>query len=272
EPYITCDMQLMLNSTEALLNGIQTVKKHLGLAHAVIGIEDNKPQVIQKLTEACKPLEGVTVKSLKAVYPKGAEKVLTYECTGRVIQEGKLPADAGVIVCNVATLAKLSHYLKTGIPLTEKVITVDGSAVTEPKNVIALIGTQMADIIAFCGGYKAEPKKLLMGGPMMGTTVPSDDFPLLKNNNAILAFAEADAELAPETACIRCGRCLRACPFDLAPAKLDKAYRAGNVPALRALKVNLCMECGCCAYVCPARRDLVMSNKLAKQLLRGQKN
>ncbi|MEG1777481.1 MAG: 4Fe-4S dicluster domain-containing protein, partial [Angelakisella sp.] len=139
-------------------------------------------------------------------------------------------------------------------------------------NIIAPIGTSIADMIAFCGGYRCDAKKILMGGPMMGISVPSDEYPLLKNNNAILAFDEKDAEQAPESACIKCGACLRACPFNLAPASIDKAYHAGNTDALKKLKVNLCMECGCCSYVCPAKRDLVMSNKLGKQLLREQKN
>ncbi|MEG0853623.1 MAG: electron transport complex subunit RsxC [Angelakisella sp.] len=272
EPYITCDMRLMLEDTQGLLDGISAVKKHMGLSTVVIGIEENKPEAIAKLTAAVASMEGVSVKTLKAKYPQGAEKVLVYECTGRVIQEGKLPADAGVVVSNVATLAKLANYLKTGMPLVEKMLTVDGSAVAEPKNIVAPIGTSIADIMTFCGGYKTEPKKILMGGPMMGITVPGDDFPLLKNNNAILAFDEKDAALEPETACIRCGKCFYVCPFNLAPASLDKAYRTGDVDALRKLKVNLCMECGCCSYVCPAKRDLVMSNKLGKQLLREQKN
>lgn len=172
---------------------------------------------------------------------------------------------------NVATISKLADYLKTGMPLVEKMLTVDGGAVAEPKNIIAPIGTAIKDMIAFCGGYKSEPKKLLMGGPMMGISVYSDDFPLLKNNNAILAFDEAQCRPVKESACIRCGRCLRACPFDLAPAAMDKAYHMGNVDKLRELKVNLCMECGCCSYVCPAHRELAMYNKLGKRLLREAK-
>lgn len=271
EPYITCDMRMMIENTDFLLEGIAAVKKYMNLASVVIGIEENKPEAIKKLQDATSSIEGVSVKSLKAQYPQGAEKVLVYECTGRIIKEGTLPADSGVVVSNVATLAKLAHFLRTGMPLTEKMLTVDGSAVAEPKNVIAPIGTMMSDIILFCGGYKTEPRKILMGGPMMGVTVPSDEFPLLKNNNAILAFDEKDATLEPETPCIRCGKCFRACPVDLSPAKLDRAYHIGDVGALEALKVNLCMECGCCAYVCPAKRDLVMSNKLGKQLLREHK-
>ncbi|MEA5011641.1 MAG: electron transport complex subunit RsxC [Angelakisella sp.] len=272
EPYITCDMRLMLDNTDQLLEGISVVKKFMNIANVIIGIEDNKPECIKKLTDAVASMEGFSVKTLKSKYPQGAEKVLIYETTGRVVKEGTLPADAGVVVMNVATAAKLADYLHTGMPLVEKVLTVDGSAVNEPKNVIALIGTYIKDVIDFCGGYKEEPKKILMGGPMMGIVVPSDDFSIVKNNNAILAFGEKESRQEFETACIRCGRCLRACPFGLAPAKLDKAYRNGDVDALQALKVNLCMECGCCSYVCPAKRYLVMSNKLGKILLREVKN
>ena len=268
EPYITCDNRLMIENTEGLLEGISVVKKYLNLSAVIIGVEENKPQAIKKLTEMTSSMEGVSVKKLKAKYPQGAEKVLAYECTGRVIKEGTLPADSGVIISNVATLAKLADYLKTGMPLVEKMLTIDGSAVAEPKNVIAPIGTSIADIIAFCGGYKTEPKKILLGGPMMGMSVPSDEQPILKNTNAILAFDKKDATLEPESSCIRCGRCVRACPIDLMPAGLHVAYKTGDVGRLEALKVNLCIECGCCSYVCPAKIPLAMSNKLGKQLLR----
>lgn len=272
EPYLTCDLRLMLEQTDKLVKGIEIVKKYLELDEAIIAIEDNKPEAIAKLTEATASMDGVSVKTLRSKYPQGAEKVIIFECTGKVVPEGKLPADVGVIVDNVATLTKIADYLETGMPLVEKLITVDGSAIAEPKNVIAPLGASYKDIIAFCGGYKTEPRKIIMGGPMMGIVVTSDDAPLLKNNNGILAFDEKDSVQEPETACIRCGRCMRACPFNLAPAQLDRAYRSGNVDKLRALKVNLCMECGCCAYVCPAKRDLVMSNRLGKQLLREQSN
>lgn len=271
EPYITCDHRMMVERTEKIVKGAELVKKYLNLSHVIIGIEDNKPECIAKMNEAISGKEGFEVKVLKSKYPQGGEKVLVYECTGRVIMEGKLPADAGCIVDNVATLEKLEDFVETGMPLVEKMITVDGSAVKEPKNVIVPIGAKISDIIAFCGGYKSEPKKILYGGPMMGIAVNSVEMPLVKNNNAILAFAEEDVKPTEESPCIRCGRCLRACPFNLAPAKLDKAYRAKDIDALVALKVNLCMECGCCTYVCPAKRNLAASNKLAKQLLRQQK-
>ena len=172
------------------------------------------------------------------------------------------------IVLNVATTAKLAEYLRTGMPLVEKMLTVDGGAVTRPQNIIAPIGTEIRDLIAFCGGYKEPAKKLLMGGPMMGLVVVSDDYPLIKNNNAILAFNQKESVQEPETACIRCGRCVAACPFDLMPLELDAAYHAEDTHALSLYKVNLCMECGCCSYVCPAKRHLVMSNRLGKKLLK----
>ena len=271
EPYITCDMRLMLERTDSIMGGIQAVMKYLDIKTAVIGIEDNKPEAIAKMTEAASKLEGVSVLTMKSKYPKGAEKVIIYEATGRVVGEGQLPADVGVIAMNVATLSKLDEYLKTGMPLVEKMLTVDGGAVAEPKNVIAPIGTPIKDLMDFCGGYKSEPHKLLMGGPMMGICVYSDEYPVLKNNNAILAFDEEQSKPVKETACIRCGRCLRACPFDLAPAAMDRAYHLGDVDSLRSLKVTLCMECGCCSYVCPAHRELAMYNKLGKRMLREAK-
>lgn len=157
------------------------------------------------------------------------------------------------------------------MPLVEKCVTVDGSAVRNPQNVIAPIGTPVGAIFEYCGGYKTEPKKILLGGPMMGIAVPNDSFPLLKNNNAVLAFDAKDAAEKVETPCIRCGRCASVCPFFLQPAAIEKAYKTENVATLEALKVNLCMECGCCAFACPAKRELVLTNKLAKKMLREKK-
>ncbi len=271
EPYITCDARAMMDDTDMLLGGIDIVKKMLKLDTAIIGVEENKPEAIKILQNACSKMDGVSVKSLRAVYPQGAEKVLIYECTGKVVQEGKLPSDIGVVVMNVTTLIKLFNYIKTGEPLIKRTLTVDGDAVEKPCNVTVPIGTKISDVIEFCGGYKKEVKKLLMGGPMMGIVVPSDDYPVVRNNNAILAFSQDNVENEPETACIRCGSCVRACPMDLLPAALDSAYRHKATEKLEALKVGLCMECGCCAYVCPAKRTIPTSNRLGKQLLREQK-
>lgn len=269
EPYITADNRAMLEDTDDIVEGIKLVKKYMNLSTVIIGIEDNKPQAIAKLQAAVADIEGASVKALKAQYPQGGEKVLIYECTGRIVPEGKLPSDVGCVVMNVSSIAFVAKYMRTGMPLITKRLTVDGDAIAEPKNVEVAIGTSFSDVIDFCGGFKTEPKKIIMGGPMMGFAVPTINYPVLKNNNAILAFSAAKAAEAekPETPCIRCARCVNACPFSLMPAAIEKAYKAGNVDALKALKVNLCMECGCCAYVCPAKRNLVSVNRLAKKMI-----
>ena len=271
EPYITSDNRTLLDSGEDVMEGIRLVKKYLNIGKVIIGIEDNKPQAIENMKKLSGGLEGVEVMSLPAAYREGAEKVLIYHTAGRVVPEGKLPMDVGVIVINCTTIAFIAKYLRTGMPLVEKCVTVDGSAVRNPQNVIAPIGTPVGAIFEYCGGYKTEPKKILLGGPMMGIAVPNDSFPLLKNNNAVLAFDAKDAAEKVETPCIRCGRCASVCPFFLQPAAIEKAYKTENVATLEALKVNLCMECGCCAFACPAKRELVLTNKLAKKMLREKK-
>lgn len=271
EPYITSDYRCIMEESDNIIKGVAAIKKWLGIKNIYMGIEDNKPEGIKKMQELSSKIDNFKIVTLKSKYPQGGEKVLIYEVTGRVVGEGKLPADVGVIVSNVTSVAFLAKYLETGMPLISKRITVDGSAVANPKNIIAPIGAQIKDIIDFCGGFKEEPKKVLMGGPMMGIAVRSIETSLVKNNNAILAFNAKDSEEKPETACIKCGKCVRACPFNLMPAAISKNYKLKNVDALKKLKVNLCMECGCCSYVCPAKKNLVLTNKLAKQLIQTKK-
>lgn len=268
EPYITSDARTMIDDADSVKDGIELLKKYLDVKKIVIGIEKNKPEAILKMKEIAAIDDCVEVKQLPSVYPQGGEKVLIYNCVGKVVPEGKLPIDVGVIVINCTTLAFIAKYISNGIPLIEKVLTVDGSAVAEPKNVIAPIGTSMQDVFDFCGGFKEEPKKVLYGGPMMGIAVPDTTAPILKNNNAILAFAEKDAVLPEPTPCIRCGKCVSACPLNLMPLEYARALATENMELLELRKVNLCMECGCCSFVCPARRPLVENNKLAKAALR----
>jgi electron transport complex protein RnfC len=157
------------------------------------------------------------------------------------------------------------------MPLVEKCVTVNGSAIAKPQNVIAPIGTSIADLVEFCGGFKSEPKKILLGGPMMGISIPNVNTCITKQTNAVLAFDQKDARASAESACIRCGKCISHCPFGLSPCDIARAYDKGDAATLEKLKVNICMECGCCSYICPAKRNIVQKNKLAKAMLRNYK-
>ncbi len=269
EPFITSDTRTMIDRAGDIKEGIALLEKYLGVKKIIIGIEENKPEAIAKMKEIAAADSNVEVKVLPSVYPQGGEKVLIYKLTGKVVPEGKLPLDVGSIVMNVTTLASIATYIRTGMPLVEKCITVDGSAVASPKNVIVPIGTSLKDVFEFAGGFKETPKKVLFGGPMMGIAAPNLEQPVIKNNNAILAFNEKDAKRPEESPCIRCGNCVNHCPFGLNPIGFAKALAAKDYEELEALKVNLCMECGCCAFSCPAKRNIIARNKLAKSELRA---
>lgn len=273
EPYVTSDHREALENGRNVLEGVYHVKEILGVQRVIIAVEDNKPDVIQKLSEIAddpkrNPLDQVRVLPLKSRYPQGAEKVLVQACTGRKVPAGKLPADVGCLVMNIGSLSFLASYMRTGMPLTLKRVTLDGSAIAHPQNVIVPVGTPIKDVVAFCGGYKVEPKKLIMGGPMMGVAITSDELPILKQNNAILAFDEREAQLRQPTACIRCGRCVAACPMNLMPTKLEQAVERQDVEALQSLDIMTCMECGCCSFSCPAGRRLVQAIRLGKNYVR----
>ena len=270
EPFITSDHRVMVEETENIIDGALLVMKHLGMQEGFIGVEDNKPDAIAALQHMIeqKGNPNIEVIPLRSRYPQGAERVMVYEITGKTMDAGVLPADLGVILSNITSIAFIGQYFKNGIPLIAKRITVDGDAVSRPANVLCPIGTRIADVIHFCDGYKEPPKKILMGGPMMGRAVFSDQLPVIKNNNAILAFAGEQAWVKEETACINCGRCHRVCPFKLMPTLLSSAVQRGDAGALERFKVMQCMECGSCSYICPARRPLSFNNKLGKAIVK----
>ena len=268
EPYITSDNRCLIEDTHFILGGIKAVMKYLDIKKCIIGIEGNKPQAIAKMKDAI-DMPGVEVKELPCRYPQGAEKVLIENCTGREVPFPGLPSDVGVIVMNVTSVAFVGKYLETGMPLTTKRLTVDGDIVKEPKNVEVLIGTPIQELLDFCGGLTAQPGKVLYGGPMMGTCVADLSQPILKNNNAVLAFSEKLARLPKKTNCIHCGRCVNACPLGLAAKDIVKAYDNGNVELLQELNADLCMSCGTCSFVCPAKRPLAPSIALAKIMMKN---
>ena len=247
------------------------MRQHFGIKKIIIGIEENKKRSIACMRELANKIEGVEVKVLPSKYPQGGEKVLVYHTTKKVIPTGKLPIDVGCIVINCTTLASIGKYLIDGTPLVKKCVTVDGGAIKNPANVLVPIGTSVAELVEFCGGFKEEPAKVLYGGPMMGITINSIDAPVIKNTNAIVALTEKEAKLPKTTACIRCGSCTNACPFGLAAAEILRAYDKKDAEKLKALSVETCMECGCCSFVCPANRPLVQTNKLAKAFLKEEK-
>ncbi|WP_027622380.1 electron transport complex subunit RsxC [Acetivibrio clariflavus] len=268
EPYITSDYREIIENSWNVLSGINIVMDALKIENVLIGIEDNKPEAIKEMERVASKSDKVNVVKLKSRYPQGAEKMLIYSTTGRKVPPGKLPADVGVIVMNVNSVSFIAEHIKTGMPLIKKRVTVDGNAVNNPSNVEVLIGTSIQDVFEFCGGFKSPPYKVLMGGPMMGIAQFSLDTSVLKHTNALLAFDEKQAILPKPSACIRCGRCVWACPMNLLPLYLNMNALKGNVEELKKYYVNDCIECGCCSYTCPAKIHLVQSIRLGKALVR----
>jgi len=268
EPFITSDYREMLENPQYIIEGTKKVMEITGVNKAYIGIEENKPHAIDLLSSLAAESDGIYVVSLPARYPQGGEKQLIYALTGRKVPTGGLPLDIGVVVQNVTTVSFIAQYFKTGLPLIRKKVTVDGSAVADPKNVEVLIGTPLKEVFEFCGGFCDEPRKIIMGGPMMGVAQHSLDDPVLKQTNALLAFGVRDAEQPRESVCIRCGKCAAACPMSLLPLYINLNVVRGNFEGIEKYHVSDCIECGCCSYVCPASRNLVQSVRIAKAELR----
>ena len=272
EPYITSDTRTMLDRASDIREGVELILKHSKIGKVYIGIEKNKPECIAKLREVFADMPEVEVAPMPDTYPQGAEKILIYNTTGRVVPEGGLPSDAGVLVMNVTTVATLAEYVRTGMPLVKKCITVDGSIVKEPKNLIVPIGTSVAEVLEAAGGLTDEPGKVLFGGPMMGVAIYSLEYPVMKNCNAIVVLNKKDAKKQYENPCIHCGRCVAICPMGLNPTVYAKALNVTDaedrIERYTQAKLNLCIECGSCSFVCPSNRPLVENNRIAKSEMR----
>lgn len=275
EPYCTADNRTMIEHTESIKKGIDILKKFACAKEYVIGIEENKEEAIEKLTSYFKDDPSVKVLRLESVYPQGAKQVLLYNATGKVVKAGERLASLGVIITNVTTLSKMADYFETGLPLVEKTVSVDGSAIKEPKNVIVPIGTSFGYVIGKCGGFRSEPIVVLDGGPMMGEAVESLDRVVVKATSAIVAMDKSEREIVEEGVCIHCGRCVDSCPLSLNPCEFSSALEEEDEDKrelrLKKADLNTCMECGCCAYVCPAHRHLVAHNRAGKKFLRGRR-
>ena len=266
EPYITCDHRVMLEHGDLIQKGIELMKQFMGSEEYIIGIEKNKPDAIAALTQRFQDDPAVKILPLSSVYPQGAKQVLLYNATGKVVEKGQRMASLGVIIINVSSLVKMAEYFVTGMPMVERILTVEGSAVKEPKNLIAPIGVTVRELVEACGGLKEEPGKILFGGAMMGKTQESLDNVILKATNAVVLMNKKETEKTQPSPCIHCGRCVAACPLGLNPTAFSRAMELPEgedelrAAILQKEQVRVCMSCGCCSYVCPAHRPLAETN------------
>ncbi len=266
EPYLTADHRAMLERPERIADGLRLIMRATGVTRGVVAIEDNKPDAIAAMQRAVASVPGAEVLALKTKYPQGGEKQLIEVVTGRQVPRGKLPADAGALVFNVSTAAAVADAVTLGRPLIERVTTVTG-CVNEPSNLLLRVGTTYAEALAACGGVKADAAKLFAGGPMTGLCAPDDSVSITKATNGIVVFDKAQAAAFEEGPCIRCGRCVDACPLHLMPYQLKYDCEAGALERAKEHGVLDCVACGACAYACPARRHLTAAFKAAKEEL-----
>ncbi len=256
EPYITADYRAILETPEKLVGGMKVVLSLFDNAKGIFGVEDNKPDCIARLRELTKDEPRMEVMALKTKYPQGGERQLIYATTGRAINSAMLPADAGCVVDNVATMISIYQAVVEGRPSMERIVTVSGDAVKEPGNFKVPFGISQAELVEAAGGFKEDPQKLISGGPMMGFAMFTLDVPVTKTSSAILGFTKDEASKLEPTACINCGRCVEACPSRLIPSRLADYAENHNEEAFAKHEGLECMECGSCSFVCPAKRPL----------------
>ncbi|MBC3796323.1 electron transport complex subunit RsxC [Acetobacterium tundrae] len=264
EPYLTADHRLMLEESARIVTGVKIAMKALGVTKGYVGIEDNKPDAIEVMKKAFEGT-GVEVMGLPTKYPQGAEKMLIKVITGKEVPSGGLPMDVGVVVQNVGTAIAISDAVTQGIPLIQRVTTISGKAIKEPKNILVRVGTTFREAIDFCGGFASTPEKILSGGPMMGMAEPHIDLPIIKGVSGILALAEGESNTGKQSPCIRCGRCLNACPMGLNPSMFSLLGEKNLFEeAVEDFSLLDCVECGSCVYACPAKRNIVQYVKYSK--------
>lgn len=259
EPYITADYRRMLENPEELISGMRVVLSIFPQAKGIFGVEDNKPDCIEKLRKLTEKESRMEVKALKTKYPQGAERQLIFATTGRAINSSVLPADAGCVVDNVETMIAIHTAVVEGKAVTERIVTLSGDAVKEPGNFKVLFGTNHQEVIEAGGGFKNPPEKIISGGPMMGFAMFTTDTPITKTSSSILGFTKDEVKANEPTACINCGRCVEVCPSRIIPSRLADLAERHDEEGFKKLEGLECIECGSCSYVCPAKRQLKQS-------------
>lgn len=270
EPYLTSDYREMVEHPDTICYALKTCLDLSGIKKALICIEGNKPRAIELLRLKVQDDPRIDVCELPQRYPQGAARVIVRSATGRIMAAGMHTTDIGCLLFNVTTMSAIGRFLQTGLPLVRRRITVSGDAVEHPQNLDLAIGTPIREVLDFCG-LRTQPRKIVTGGPMMGTCQVDLDYPIVRQNSGLLAFSEVACAPTHTTACIRCGSCINSCPLNLMPIEIQKAYRRGDTPTLNKLHADLCMGCGTCSYVCPARQPLTESTHLAAAYLKSEK-
>ena len=270
EPYLTSDLRVMLEHAEEVCIGVSILRKALGVPNAYIGIESNKPQAIAKMQETAKQFEGIIIEPLKVKYPQGAEKQLINAITGRKVGSGKLPIDSGCVVSNVGSCFAVYEAVQKNKPLIENILTVTGKELPSQHNYIVRIGTTYNEIINHSiGELPATTGKVISGGTMMGKAVVNLEAPTVKGNSSILVMGEKEARRNPETNCIRCGKCMHACPMGLEPYLFSALVKNNRIEEAKEHNILDCIECGCCYFSCPANKPLTDEIRLGKNKVRA---
>ena len=271
EPYLTSDYRRMMEEPEKLVEGLKISLRLFDNARGILAVEDNKPDCIEILKKLTKDEPKISVKALKTKYPQGAERQLIYAATGRKINSSMLPADAGCVVNNVDTIVAIYHAVIEGKPLMNRIVTVTGDAIADPRNFIVRIGTNYHELVEEAGGFKKEPVKIVSGGPMMGFALFDLDVPTTKTASALLCMTEDDVSNMEPGPCINCGRCVEACPSRIVPSRLSDYAQNYNEEAFLAYNGMECCECGCCSFVCPAKRPLTQTIKSMRKMQLAKK-
>ncbi|KOR30106.1 electron transporter RnfC [Achromatium sp. WMS2] len=271
EPYLTNDHRLMVERPQALLQGIEILQTLLGAEQSIIGVELNKPDAIAELRRHILPDQPIRVEPLRVKYPQGDSKMLIKALLGIEVPPGVRSADLGIIMNNVGTITAIADWFEQGMPYIDRRVTVSGPGVKNSANLLVPLGTPVREVLRFCGGLREDTKEVLVGGPMMGVSIASLDAPIIKISGGILAFTAQEADRPVEYPCIRCGRCVEACPYFLNPSKLARLAKARLFEEMKNVGVGECVECGSCTYVCPSGIPIVQLIRSARADIRRRK-